>query len=95
MQLGLVERVRRRLANPKVSRTRRESCGELPSSGAKLKRPTAFLVLDEDHRRTNSSRLCADRIDSLDDPVDIEGGFFARTQSVLDIDDEECSLHGV
>ena len=95
LQLGAVERVRGRLANPWVSRQRRKASGELPALGAELKRPGVFLVLDQNHRRADRSRFRADRVDSLDDSVDIESGFFAGAQSVLNVDDEECSRHGM
>ena len=52
-------------------------------------------MLYEKHRRSCHSCLSGHGVDSVHDAVDVEGRFRPRTQSLLDIDDEQGVFHGV
>jgi hypothetical protein len=90
-----VERVGSGLANVNVLGLHRKALVELRAFCAVLKRSLDFLVLDEKHRRSGHSCLGGQGFDSVHDAVDVEGRFRSRTQSLLDIDDEQGVFHGL
>jgi hypothetical protein len=49
-------------------------------------------VLYEKHRRSGHSCRSGHGVDSVHDAVDVEGRFHSRTQSLLDIDDEQGKI---
>jgi hypothetical protein len=89
-----VERVGSGLANANVLGLHSKALVELPVFCALLKRSLGFLVLDEKHRRSGYSCLGGQGVDSVHDAVDVEGRFRSRTQSLLDVDDEQGVFHG-
>lgn len=95
LKLGAVEGVGRRLSNSKVAGLRGKLFIELPGIAVEAKRPVVSFMLDEDHRRTDGSCLGGHCIDSIDDPVDVEGGPLAGTKGPLNVDNEEGSRHAV
>jgi hypothetical protein len=93
VQFSAVKRVRCRLPQVNIAGVCFERRGQLPVFTAIVHLAALRLVLDDDHKRTGSSRLARDQIDAIDDAFDFVRGLFARAQDLLDIDDQECGRH--
>jgi len=77
VQFSAVKGVRCRLSDVKIAGMCFERGGQLPVFSAAIHLAAVRLVLNDDHKRTGSSRFAGDQIDAIDDTFDFVCGLFA------------------
>lgn len=89
LQVSLVERIRCGLAQARIFGASVKAAIQLPTLSSVLERPVRLFVLDEDDRDAGSSGSRCNRIDSIDNALDVVRGPLTGTKCVLNVDDEK------
>ncbi len=94
MQFSVEEGIGRRLPNAHIVRLDYETSRKLPLTRVVLEVARTRLVLHEDHRHATTASVRGDQIDPADGALAVEGSAFTLTEALLNIDDEDGSVHG-
>lgn len=95
MQFRLVKGVRGGLSDQDVGRFNAQPVRQLPGIGPVVHGAAHGFMLNHHDQGAGSACLGADYVDSFDHAPTLKGRVLAKTQAVLDIDDEEGCMHGL
>lgn len=95
LQSSAMKRVGRGFPDAQIRCFCMKVVSQLPCIGFELKVSRRRFMLDEDYQGASRTCLLQNPVDSRDDLPRFEGVVLAFAQALLDIDDEQCCVHGL